>query len=177
VLAPDGRTPIAAAMPIVEDDAALLGAAGLGLAASHGLWKADIPLPDVTRALQGWAAGQAARGTFGAVEGVSIEARHADSGRVASVSVRHRLDGRTRFTTLAATDFRMAVSPVRIRSLWWERCVIASQAPGYLVLEGRGFGHGCGLSQVSAWHLARQGETPEAIVARFYAGARIERRY
>ena len=47
----------------------------------------------------------------------------------------------------------------------------------YLVLEGRGFGHGCGLSQVSAWHLAKKGETPEQIVARFYAGARIERRY
>jgi SpoIID/LytB domain protein len=45
------------------------------------------------------------------------------------------------------------------------------------VLEGRGFGHGCGLSQVSAWYLARQGEPPESIVGRFYAGARIERRY
>ncbi|HEX6885724.1 MAG TPA: SpoIID/LytB domain-containing protein [Planctomycetota bacterium] len=177
VLAPDGLTPIAAAMPIVDDPAALPGALGLSLSASHGLWKVDVPLPDVSAALQRWSSAQRGRPAFGTVEAVSIEGRHADSGRVASVSIRHRLDEKTRFTSLPATDFRMAVSPVRIRSLLWERCVIASKSPGYLVLEGRGFGHGCGLSQVSAWHLAQQGETPEAIVARFYAGARIERRY
>jgi len=177
ILAPDGKTPIAAAMPVVEDDAALLGAAGLSLSASHGVWKTDVPLPEVTRALQTWSAASNGRPRFGEVEGVSIFERHADSQRVASVSIRHRLDGATRFTTLPATDFRMAVSPVRIRSLWWERCVIASKEPGYLVLEGRGFGHGCGLSQVSAWQLAKNGASPEAIVARFYAGARIERMY
>lgn len=177
VLAPDGKTAIAAAMPVVEDDAALPGAAGLALSGSHGTWKADLPLPDVTRALQTWSTQGTGRPPFGEVEGVSIAERYPDSGRVATVSIRHRLEGATRFTTLLATDFRMAVSPVRIRSVWWDRCVIASRAPGYLVLEGRGFGHGCGLSQVSAWYLARQGATPEAIVARFYAGARIERRY
>lgn len=177
VLAPDGKTAIAAAMPVVEDDAALPGAAGLALSGSHGTWKTDIPLPDVTRALQAWSAQGTGRPAFGEVEGASIAERYPDSGRVATVSIRHRLDGATRFTTLLATDFRMAVSPVRIRSVWWDRCVIASRAPGYLVLEGRGFGHGCGLSQVSAWYLARQGASPEAIVGRFYAGARIERRY
>jgi peptidoglycan hydrolase-like amidase len=176
VLAPDGKTPISAAMPIVRDDAALLGAAGLALSASHGQWKTDIPLPDVTEALQRWAR-EERRAPFGTIEAVSVEERHADSGRVASVSVRHRLDEKTRFTTLSGTDFRRAVGPVRIRSLWWDRCVIASKSPGYLVLEGRGFGHGCGLSQVSAWHLARGGATPESIVGRFYAGAVIEKRY
>jgi peptidoglycan hydrolase-like amidase len=177
VLAPDGLTPIAAAMPVVEDDAALPGALGLDLAASHGRWKADIPLPDVTRALKTWSAGQRGRPVFGTVEAVTVLERHADSGRVAALSVRHRRDGAERFTAMPAIDFRLAVSPVRIRSLLWERCVVASKEPGYLVLEGRGFGHGCGLSQVSAWYLATQGESPEAIVARFYAGARIERRY
>jgi peptidoglycan hydrolase-like amidase len=177
VLAPDGKTPIAPAMPVVDDDAAEPGAAGLGLAASHGRWKTDIPLPEVTETLRQWSAAARGRPAFGTVEAVSIAARHADSGRVASVSIRHHLDGATRFTTLPATDFRMAIGPVRVRSVLWDRCVIASKAPGYLVLEGRGFGHGCGLSQVSAWHLARQGASPEAIVARFYAGAEIERRY
>lgn len=177
VLAPDGKTPIAASMPVVEDDAAMPGALGLDLAASHGRWKADIPLPEVTRALQAWSLAASGRPTFGEIEAVSIHARHADSERVASVSLRHRLAGKTRFTTLLATDFRVAIGPVRVRSLWWERCVIAAKAPGYLVLEGRGFGHGCGLSQVSAWHLAQEGAAPETIVARFYAGARLERCY
>jgi peptidoglycan hydrolase-like amidase len=177
VFAPDGKTPIAAAMPVVTDDAALLGAEGLALSATHGRWKADLPLPDVGAALQRWASEDKSRPRLGTLEAVSIAARHDDSGRVKSVSLRHALDGKTRFTELAATDFRMAVSPVKIRSLFWDRCVIAAKEPGYLVLEGRGFGHGCGLSQVSAWYLAQQGEAPERIVARFYAGAKIERRY
>jgi peptidoglycan hydrolase-like amidase len=177
VLAPDKKTPIAAAMPVVDDDAALLGAAGLDLAGTHGAWKLDLPLPELSAALTKWSRAARGRPPIGTVEAVSIAERHADSGRVARVSVRHQLDGATRFTTLDAGEFRMAVGPVRVRSLWWERCVVASKAPGYLVLEGRGFGHGCGLSQVSAWHLARQGASPEAIVARFYAGATIERRY
>ncbi|MEQ1891330.1 MAG: SpoIID/LytB domain-containing protein [Planctomycetota bacterium] len=177
VFAPDKKTPIAAAMPVVTDDAALLGAEGLKLSATHGRWKADLPLPEVGAALQKWASADKSRPRFGTLEAVSIAARHDDSGRVKSVSLRHALDGQTRFTELAATDFRMAVSPVKIRSLAWDRCVIAAKEPGYLVLEGRGFGHGCGLSQVSAWYLATQGESPERIVARFYAGAKIERRY
>jgi peptidoglycan hydrolase-like amidase len=177
VLGPDGKTSIAAAMPVVEDGAALAGAAGLNLEASHGHWKLDLPLPEVTEALAAWSAAQAGRPAFGTVEGVSVEERHDDSGRVATVAVRHRLDGQTRFTHLAGTDFRLALGPVRVRSLLWDRCVVASKAPGYLVIEGRGFGHGCGLSQVSAWQLAKAGESPEAIVARFYAGARIEKHY
>ena len=177
VFAPDRKTPIAAAMPVVTDDAALLGAEGLKLSATHGRWKADLPLPEVGAALQRWSAEDKSRPRLGTLEAVSITARHDDSGRVKSVSLRHALDGQTRFTELAATDFRMAVSPVKIRSLAWDRCVIAAKSPGYLVLEGRGFGHGCGLSQVSAWYLATQGESPERIVARFYAGAKIERRY
>ena len=176
-LAPDGRTPIEAAMPVVEDPAALRGALGLDLLASHGRWKADLTLPEVTRGLQSWSRAAKGRPRFGEVEAVSVEERHADSGRVAHVSVRHRLEGKARFQHLDAQDFRMAVSPVKVRSLWWDRCVMASKEPGYLVLEGRGFGHGCGLSQVSAWQLARDGEAPREIVRRFYAGARIEKRY
>jgi hypothetical protein len=45
VFAPDGKTPIAAAMPVVEDAAAIPGAAGLKLTESHGRWKTDSPLP------------------------------------------------------------------------------------------------------------------------------------
>jgi peptidoglycan hydrolase-like amidase len=182
VLAPDGETSIAAAMPVIDDSAALPGAAGLGLSASHGRWRLELPLSEVGAALRAWSEAGEGRPAFGVVEGVSIERSHEDSARVANVSVRHRrldgaTDGATRFTTLAAADFRLAVGPVRIRSLWWERCVTTAEAQGALLIEGRGFGHGCGLSQVSAWYLASRGETPEAIVARFYSGAVLERRY
>jgi len=177
VLAPDGKTPIAAAMPVVDDAAALAGARALSLADSHGSWKADIPLPELTRALQAWSKEGQGRPELGTIEAVSVLERHPDSRRVARISLRHRLNGRERFQSMLATDFRLAVSPVRIRSLYWDRCVIASRSPGYLVLQGRGFGHGCGLSQVSAWYLAKRGESAAAIVQRFYRGSRIERRY
>jgi len=177
VFAPDGATPIAAAMPVVDDGAALPGADGLELAASHGRWKTRVPLSEVSARLEAWSRAGEGRPAFGEVEAISVLERHADSGRVGRVSVKHRLDGATRFTALAGTDFRLAVDPVRLRSLFWDRCVVAAEEPPYLLLEGRGFGHGCGLSQVSAWYLARRGESAPAIVARFYAGARIERRY
>ncbi len=177
VLAPDGKTSIAAAMPVVDDDAALPGAAGLGLSDSHGRWRTELPLSAVTAALREWSGRGEGRPVFGEVGGVSIEERYPDSGRVESVSIRHRLDGATRFTRLSGADFRLAVGPVRIRSLWWERCEIAGPEPSTLVLEGRGFGHGCGLSQVSAWYLATRGEAPETIVSHFYAGATLGRRY
>ncbi len=177
VLAPDGRTPIAPAMQVADDLAAVPGAAGLGLSETHARWKSDIPLPEVARALKAWSTEAPGRPTLGEIESISIASRHPDSGRTASVHIRHRLQGVERSTPMPAVEFRMAVGPVRVRSLLWDRCVMASKAPGYLVLEGRGFGHGCGLSQVSAWHLAKQGESAEAIVARFYVGAEIERRY
>jgi hypothetical protein len=79
IFGPDGKTPIAAAMPVVDDDAALPGADALGLSASHGHWKTDVPLPEVTRALAQWSAAERGRPRFGEVEGVSIAEKHADS--------------------------------------------------------------------------------------------------
>jgi stage II sporulation protein D len=46
---------------------------------------------------------------------------------------------------------------------------------GQFVIEGRGFGHGVGLPQVSAWALARDGVSGENIVARYYPGATLAR--
>jgi len=175
VFAPDGRTPIAGAMPVVVDQAALRGAAGLGLSDSHGGWRCEVELAEVTRALADWAAEGEGRPRFGAVEGVSILERHDDSGRAATLAVRHRVGGERELAKVDAAAFRLALGPVRVRSLFWERCVV--EASGRLVIEGRGFGHGCGLSQVSAWYLATKGLSAEEIVARFYAGSRIERRY
>src|SRR6185295_810318 len=71
VFAPDGKTPIAAAMPVVADDAAEPGAAGLALTASHGRWKIDLALPELTLALQKWSQADQGRPRFGEVEAVS----------------------------------------------------------------------------------------------------------
>lgn len=174
----DRKTPMAAQMPVVPDADAEAGCLALGMAKSHWRWKANIPLAEITSGLQRWARSNPAdKLVFGTVTGVEIASRHPDSGRVSQVAVIHKLDGRTRRTLMEAKDFRMAVDPGTCRSTWWDRCTVASAKGGVLVLAGRGFGHGAGLSQVSAWQLARSGSDAEAIVRRFYPTAALERRW
>ncbi len=177
----DRSTPMAQQMPSVPDPDAEAGCTGLGLSRSHWRWKANLPLPGVSRDLQAWAAANPEAGLkIGTVTAVEIASRHPDSGRVSQVAISHQLDGRSRRTVMAAQDFRMAVDPGECRSTWWDRCLVAAAKSGkgrVLVLAGRGFGHGVGLSQVSAWQLARSGSDADAIVHRFYPTAALERRW
>ena len=174
----DRSTPMAAQMPVVVDDDAEAGCTGLGLRKTHWRWKANFPLSGVTRDLQAYArANPADKLVFGPVSGVEIVSRHPDSGRVAQVAITHKLDGRKRRTLMPAQDFRMAIDPGACRSTWWDSCTVASAKGGVLVLSGRGFGHGVGLSQVSAWQMARSGSDAAAIVRRFYPAAALERRW
>jgi len=170
----DGRTAITPVMGVADDPAAGPGAMGLGLTATHQRWKADVPLADITAGLQAWAAekpGQ--RPTFGTVTGVKPGRRFADSKRVATVIISHSRGKKTVETAISGNEFRLAVGPVVVRSTAWDRCVVAAKNGGILVLEGHGFGHGVGLSQVSAWWLAQQGVPADQIVTRFYPGAEL----
>ncbi len=165
------------AMPVVDDPSARGGAAALRMLETHWQWKVNVPLADITSGLADWTREHPeSRLTFGTVLEVKPGQRFADSGRVATVSIRHRI-GKKEFTTLlSAADFRMAVGPGLVRSTWWDRCVMAAgkgATGGTLVLAGRGFGHGVGLSQVSAWKMATDGDQAEAILARFYPGVAI----
>ena len=171
---PDGTTPIIDVMGVAEDPAAQPGAKGLGLGATHQHWKADIPLVEITAGLQAWAAEKPTlRPAFGTVTGVKSGRRFPDSKRVATVIVSHKRGKKTVQTAVAGNDFRLAVGPGVVRSTAWDRCVIAAKDGGTLVLEGHGFGHGVGLSQVSAWWLAQQGVSADQIVGRFYPGAEL----
>jgi SpoIID/LytB domain protein len=165
-------------MPSVSDASAEAGAAALGMRRTHWRWKSNIPLASITRDLQAWARTHPEdKLAFGTVTGIAIESRNPNSGRVAQVAISHKVHGRTRKTLMSAPDFRMAISPVDIRSTWWDTCSVASAKGGVLVLSGRGFGHGVGLSQVSAWQMASEGRAEAAICARFYPSALIERRW
>lgn len=172
----DGRS-AAPCMPGLADPDCEAGCNGLRLLASHWRWKQDLPLAEVTRGLQAWSRQASGRARIGTVTGVLIASRHADSGRVAELEVQHRLDGRSRSVKIPATEFRLAVGPGDMRSTWLDRCLVVPAKGGTLVLAGRGFGHGVGLSQVSAWQMARDGRSADEIVARFYAGSVIGRKY
>ena len=174
----DRLVSMTAQMPSVTDVSAEAGAAALGMRRTHWRWKANIPLPTITHDVQAWARIHPEdKLAFGTVTGIAIDSRNADSGRVAQVAISHKLDGRLRKTLMPAPDFRMAIDPVEIRSTWWDTCSVASAKGGILVLSGRGFGHGVGLSQVSAWQMATEGRPEADICARFYPQALVERRW
>ncbi len=173
--APDGSS-LATVMRSVDDPSCEGGARGLNLP-SHFRWKADLPLAAISPSLQAWGARARPAIVFGAVESVAIGERSPDSGRVATVRVRHRVGKREVTTTMSGQDFRMAVGPAKLRSTWWERCTMAGAKAEVVVIEGRGFGHGAGLSQVSAWRMAGDGATAAEILARFYPGAALLKKY
>ncbi len=174
---PDGSQ-LGAVMGVVDDPSCEGGARGLNLSASHWRWKADLPLAAVGPSLLAWGRDRARPAiAFGAVESISIGGRYPDSGRVATVQVRHRLGKRQVTTTMSGQDFRMAVGPGKLRSTWWDRCTMAGPKADVLVIEGRGFGHGVGLSQISAWKMAGEHATAAEILARFYPGATLLKKY
>lgn len=170
--AADNVTDMTAAMPSVEDPDAISGAEALGMSATHLDWRVEIPMATVTANLQKWAATHPEdRMRIGTVSSVRTVDRFTDSGRVGNVTIRHLLNNRETDTVIPAATFRLAVGPGQIRSTNWKRCVVASAKGGILVIEGRGFGHGVGMSQVSAYQMAKTGSAASDILKRFYSGA------
>lgn len=170
----DGRTPLDRFMGSVEDPASVEGARGLGWTRTHQQWRAAIRLEELSDRLGAWSRMDRSRPRIGAVRAVAI-ASTTPSGRVASVAVTHTGPGGERTDRIDGLEFRLAVGANQLRSLWWEKTAMASARGGQFVVEGRGFGHGVGLPQVSAWSLAGDGMRGEDIVARFYPGATLAR--
>ncbi|MBA3699451.1 MAG: SpoIID/LytB domain-containing protein [Planctomycetes bacterium] len=168
----DNVTDMTAVMPSVDDPDGISGAEALGFSATHLDWRVEVPMATVTANLQKWAATHPEdRMRIGTVSSVRPVDRFPDSNRVATVTVRHLLNNREIDTVMSAATFRLAVGPGQIRSTNWKRCVIASAKGGILVIEGRGYGHGVGMSQVSAYQMARTGSAASDILKRFYPGA------
>jgi SpoIID/LytB domain protein len=170
--AADNLTDMTAAMPSVDDPDAITGAEALGMSATHLDWHCELPLATVSANLQKWASAHPEDHLrIGSVTSVRTVDRFSDSGRVANVTLRHLLGNKETDTVIPAATFRLAVGPGQIRSTNWKRCVVASAKGGTLVIDGRGFGHGVGLSQVSAYQMARTGSAATDILKRFYPGA------
>jgi len=77
------------------------------------------------------------------------------------------------FNADPANPAAMRPSKERVKSAFFEPLV----AGGEIVLTGRGFGHGVGMCQFGAEGMARKGAKSEAILSRYYPGARITRAY
>ncbi|MCG0275804.1 MAG: SpoIID/LytB domain-containing protein [Thermosediminibacteraceae bacterium] len=99
-----------------------------------------------------------------------------DTGEIAEVSVVERgPSGRaTKIkignATVPAPDLRTALDPMRMRSTLLTSLRIEGEK---VVMEGKGFGHGVGMSQWGARVLAEQGKSPEEIIKYYFKGVDI----
>ncbi|MBA3936400.1 MAG: SpoIID/LytB domain-containing protein [Planctomycetes bacterium] len=170
----DKLTDMTVVMPSIEDPAAEAGTRALGMQATHWEWRATLPMRSVSAALQDWAEAHPRQNlVFGTVDAVRPAARFPDSGRVSKVAIRHRLRGKELETLMDGNDFRLAVGPGVVRSTNWLSCTIAAHDGGTLVIAGRGYGHGVGMSQVSAYQLAKTGNGADDILRLFYPVAAL----
>jgi stage II sporulation protein D len=127
-------------------------------------WQATLTSADVNRALQTMRMRE-----IGTLTGMEILKRSAKGNR----ATRLKLVGNRGSATVEGADFRVAVGPEKMRSIW-----IASdikKGNGYVALKGRGFGHGVGLCQWGAYAFAKQNKSPKAIVMHYYPKARVEK--
>ncbi|HPD16027.1 MAG TPA: SpoIID/LytB domain-containing protein [Planctomycetota bacterium] len=92
------------------------------------------------------------------------------SGRAKELSL--GLPGDRRVTMLAS-DFRLAVGPGKLPSVWFEVRDLGAS----LEFTGHGFGHGVGLCQWGAKGMADAGFGAAEILRHYYPGAQLQRLY
>lgn len=121
-------------------------------------WRAVFPWSQVREAVRQVA------GQDPGPEPQAVVVRRGPSGRAMTVRL-----GRA---TVSGPALRLALGSERFRSTFLTRLAVAD---GQLVVEGRGFGHGVGMSQWGAKVLAEQGKSPQEIIRYFFRGVRIEK--
>jgi stage II sporulation protein D len=122
-------------------------------------WVATLPLGVLTERLRQGGI------DVGDLRGVTVIER-TPSLRVSRLQV----EGPRGTATIKGTDFRRLVGYDVLRSTLW----VASLQDGAVRFEGRGWGHGVGLSQFGAKGMAERGYGYAQILAHYYPGAVLE---
>jgi len=120
-------------------------------------WTATFPAADVMRA----AAKVGASGS--GLSSIQIGER-GESGRVTTLIVNG--------TSVPAGSFRIALGSTEMKSTLLED---VSFQGGNVILRGKGYGHGVGMSQWGAYGMAEQGEKAEQIVTYYFSGVQVVR--
>lgn len=90
-----------------------------------------------------------------------------ESGRVLDIM----LKGGNGNLTLSGNKFRLLIGPNIIRSTNFE----VSTRGKFITFQGKGWGHGVGMCQWGAYHMARKGWNADQILGYYYPGAEILR--
>lgn len=131
-----------------------------GADGKESAWKAAFSAAEVGRALQ-------KIGEFDGREPRNIRiVERGPSGRAVTLDV----DGKK----VPALAFRTAVGPDRMLSTLLDGISVKD---GKVIMRGRGWGHGVGMSQWGALRMSKQGSTAEDIINYYYKGVKIERRW
>lgn len=129
----------------------------------HHSWTSTVNRSELLQALT------RERGT--PVDGFTIHSR-TSHGRVETVEL---LQSNNNTHVMDATDFRFAVNrdvqEAPLKSTWFD----ARRQGAQYVFDGRGFGHGVGLSQYGAHAMAEQGADYREILRFYYTDVEIER--
>lgn len=127
----------------------------------HHTWSATVDRSQLLQALT--------RSHGSLVEGFTIGGRSSD-GRVKTISL---LQPSGSPATMNANDFRLIVNrgvDGTLKSTWFD----ARRSGDQYVFDGRGFGHGVGLSQWGAHEMAQRGRSYRDILTFYYTGIDIE---
>ena len=173
-----GRESLAPVFIAAPDPACLSAVAALGKQATHGQTVYDIPLRQIQKRLADAYAPSGVQ--IGYINQIRVGARDPRSGRVETVLVHHTLGGNLPLA-IPGHRFRMIVDPTHIRSTLWPADPKKIESPDGRVFSYRftclGWGHGVGMSQLSAWQMARNGSGARSILDTFYAGIELRTRW
>ena len=108
------------------------------------------------------AAREAGAGNITELTGISVGQR-GESGRATTLLISGK--------EVSAPAFRIAIGSTKMRS-----CLLESlkMEDGQVVMKGKGYGHGVGMSQWGAYAMAKEGRTAEEIVTHYFAGVTID---
>ena len=109
------------------------------------------------------AAKEAGAGDIAELTGISVGQR-GESGRATTLLISGK--------EVSAPAFRIAIGSTKMRSCLLESLKIED---GQVVMRGKGYGHGVGMSQWGAYAMAKEGRTAEEIVTHYFAGVTIDR--
>jgi len=172
-----GRAPLREIMEARADPHCLEAARALGYLTSHWTSTAVLKKREIQTRLIAWLGARRDRRQVGYVTDLRVARRDPRSQRVETVTIHHTAPGGAPIE-LSAHDFRMMIGPQLIRSTLWVGLPtpVDSADPRIkdIQIVCQGYGHGVGLSQISAWQMAQQGMTASEILAFFYRDVRLQ---
>lgn len=154
-----------------QDDYCQKGAEGLGYLSTHWTTQAILEPKVIRETINRYLKQKNDPRQIGYIQEIKVLRREARSNRVLSLAIHHTLPSSP--FEMSCHEFRMAMGPSVIRSTLWnkespKRIDSVDGKPKNYLIQMCGYGHGVGMSQISAWEMARQGFSARAIIEYFY---------